>query len=208
MTRGQDAGNGAPRGAGGNEPAGRADEFQERFERYRRVLQAHLRMRLSPAIRRRVSVSDILQETRLAVHVHADRFEDRDEDSFRKWLFRIAENKALEAVRHHAGTAKRSVRREVTRGDRKDTGRFVGSGPSPSQAAMRAESSEMVNEILRSLPPDYERVLRMSKEAGLTMREIAERLGKSTDAIKKLYGRALERFGRDLGDRGKGACNE
>ena len=47
---------------------------------------------------------------------------------------------------------------------------------------------------MASLPPDYREVLRLAREEDLSLREVAERMGRSREAIKKLYGRALLRF--------------
>ena len=37
-------------------------------------------------------------------------------------------------------------------------------------------------------------VLRLARNEGLSLREVAGQMGRSREAVKKLYGRALERF--------------
>ena len=48
---------------------------------------------------------------------------------------------------------------------------------------------------LDALPEDYRRVLVLAKIEGLTTAEMAERLGKSREAVALLVYRALKRFG-------------
>ena len=72
------------------------------------------------------------------------------------------------------------------------------------QAAVLAEgwdSLELKGRMARigaclheALPPDYRTILRLVKEEGLTMRAAGERMGRSREAAKKLYGRALLRL--------------
>ena len=51
---------------------------------------------------------------------------------------------------------------------------------------------------MAALPADYREILRLCREEGLTLREAAERMGRSREAAKKLYGRALVRFSTEL----------
>ena len=49
------------------------------------------------------------------------------------------------------------------------------------------------------LPPDYREIIRLVQEEGLTMAEAAARMGRSRNAVKHLYGRALSQFAKLLG---------
>jgi RNA polymerase sigma factor (sigma-70 family) len=59
---------------------------------------------------------------------------------------------------------------------------------------MRHELRNIALEALDRLPPDYRRVLRYSLQEHLTVKQMAERLGRSENAVKKLHGRAIVRF--------------
>jgi len=120
--------------------------------------------------------------------------EPRGDNAFRNWLLGIAEMRAKEAVRYHERTAKRSARREVTRAERPETAQFVSPQPSPSQVAIGAELKAMVRQAMESLPPDYRKVLRLAREERLSLKEAAVVMGRSHEATKKLYGRAVCRF--------------
>jgi RNA polymerase sigma-70 factor (ECF subfamily) len=178
----------------------RGDEeaFRILFERYGRVLEARIRNLMPNRLRRKVAVSDVVQETALVAYSRRADFEERGEEVFRRWLLGIVENKVRETIRRHDRVAKRSARREVTRSDRADTAEFIGHRASPSQVAIAAELEALVGHALGQLPADYREVLRLSQHEHLTLREAAVRMGRSSDATKKLYGRAVARLRRTL----------
>ena len=182
----------------GRARAGDPDALRILFDRHRGALEARIRRFLPRAVQRKVSVSDVVQEARILAFARTAEFEPEREGAYRAWLLRIAELKAREALRAHAGTSKRAVGREVTRGDASAAPDGVARGPSPSQAAMTAETRHLVLRALATLPPDYREVLRLARLEGLAIRDVAGRMGRSTEAIKKLYGRALASLGRVL----------
>lgn len=174
--------------------AGDEDAYRTLFDRCAEPVGRRIARLLPRAVRRKHSVADVLQEARVTAYERFRDFEDRGEGSFRRWVERIAELKAKAAVHRHAGTAKRAVGREVTRGQRPDTAAVAAHGPSPSEAAIGAELRARVLEALAELPAAQREVLRLAIEEQLTPKEIAERTGRSHDAVKKTYGRGLSRF--------------
>lgn len=174
--------------------AGDESAFQSLFDRHVPEMSARVRRMLPAAVQRKVSVSDVVQEARIAAHGRRRDFENRHGNALRAWLLKIAELKARQAVRRYGGTAKRAAAREVSRNGRADTAGFAHPGPSPSQAAMDAELATIALRAMAALPPDYREVLRLARIEGLTLAEVADRMGRSREAAKKLYGRALARF--------------
>jgi RNA polymerase sigma-70 factor (ECF subfamily) len=173
------------RARGGDESA-----FGALVERHVGALRARIAEHLPGALSRKVSVADVLQETRI---VAFDRLSAYDEarGSPGAWLLGIARNKALQAARRHGATAKRGAHREVSRGARVDTANFLGGEPTPSEVAVTRELAERIRLAMDELPEDYREVLHLAQEKGLALAEVAERMGRSREAIKKLYGRAL-----------------
>lgn len=173
--------------------AGDERALKSLMQRYERPLRELVRRQLPGPVQRRISDGDVVQETWLAV-VHAgSRFEDRGPTSFRNWLFGIASNKAKQAVRGQ-GAQRRATGREISRLYRPDTAQFVNGQPSPSQVAMADELADRIRRALETLTGDYREVLHLTRRLGLTLREAAERMGRSREATKKLYGRAFVRF--------------
>ena len=168
--------------------------FEALFQRFEGLLAARIKGRLPQQLQRRVSVADVLQETHLAAYEGRERLTTADVRALKSWLLGIADHKALQHVRHHGETAKRSVRREVTRAARPATQALSRRQASPSQVAIAAETLELARRARAMLPPDHAEVLRLAREEGVPLREVAERMNRSYDAVKKLYGRALCRF--------------
>ena len=164
------------------------------FRRHERMLRAKARRLLPRSVRGKVSVSDVLQDARIAAHEHCRDFEPRGQGTVRAWLARIVERKALETARRYEGTAKRDAGREADGCARPSTGQFMGHGPSPSEAAIGAEVTAAVLRAMEHLPDDQRTVLRLAKHDGLSFAEIAICMGRSPEAVRKLHARALLRF--------------
>lgn len=164
--------------------------------------EARLRRRIDrgvPAqLRRRVSVADVLQETWIAACRRIGRFEDRGDGAFDAWLAAIADRKLREAIRHHLVAAKRAGGREATRGARPSSAAFADPGPSPSEKAIGEETRLRASRAMAALPDDYRDVLTLVQADGLTLAEAADRMRRSYEATKKLYGRAASRLAKEM----------
>ena len=179
--------------------AGDAAAFSVLFERHVPRLEGLVRGRLPPGVRHRISVSDVIQETRIAALAKCSTFDDRGEGAFRAWLCGVAEMQVRRTLRHHLGTGKRAAGREVKQNGRGSTAEVAGRGPSPSEVAIAGELHAKALRALASLPEDYREVLQLTQFEGLSLRDAAERMGRSRDATKKLFGRAMVRFAAAAG---------
>jgi RNA polymerase sigma-70 factor (ECF subfamily) len=177
------------------EAAGKGDEeaFARLFERYTGPLAGRVRRVVPLEIMRKVSSADILQEVRITAFQRIAGFAAEGEGAFRRWLMRILEHKIGDVLRRYR-TRKRAVGAEITRGRRPETRNVHGPQGTPSQAAILAESKRLVRASLAQLPSDYRTILRLVFEEQLSLREAAQRIGRSHEAGKKLYSRALARL--------------
>ena len=174
--------------------AGDEQAFQTLFVAQLPVLRGRVARVLSDRLRRRLSVADVLQEVGLAAFRGRAGFEDRGDDAFRNWLLGIADNKLHDQLRRHDGAGMRAAAHEVSRTELTSTLAGAADLPSPSVAAAHSEQVERVRRAIETLPPDYREVLHLALERGLLLREVADRMGRSREATKKLYGRALCRL--------------
>ena len=177
---------------------GDAQAFEMLCHRYEDQLRARTRRWIVGAVQRKVSILDVLQEAYAVAHDRLDDFEDRGEGAFGAWLAQIAEYKAREAVRHHRGAAKRDAGREVSRGGRPDTAQVRGSGRTPSQILSAREEFNQVRQAMKALPDDYRQVLQLVQLDHLPLKEAAVMMGRSYEATKKLYGRAVAALAREF----------
>jgi RNA polymerase sigma-70 factor (ECF subfamily) len=173
------------------------------FERHLPALRAKARAKLPAALRGKVAESDVIQDAWLAAFLDLGRFEDRGDGSFGRWLRGILENKIGHEIGRHLAAGKRDVRRE----QRMRTGSVDGFGPtpgqpSPSEEAVSAEERDVLRAAVASLPDDYATVVRLVHIEGLTLADAGVRMGRSADATRKLYGRAMEAMAGKLRDAG------
>lgn len=173
---------------------GDEEAFRVLLERYGTVLTRKIRRQLPRGLRRRVTIADVLQDACLAAYQVRDRLETDDADGFRRWLLAIVDNKVKETVRFHAGTAQRALGREITRTRRPTTRSVHGRGPTPSAVAIGRETHDRLRAALQQLPDDYREIIRLTREEHLTLRVAGERMGRSREAAKKLYARAMRRL--------------
>ena len=164
------------------------------FDRYEGLVRSRLVRRIPPDLTRKFAVEDVLQETYLTAFVRIGDFESRGDGAFGAWLTKIALNKLREEIRRFRATRRRGERQEVTKGARPDTVYFEGQDPSPSQFAMGRELELRLEAAIAALPEDYRRALDLVQAKGRTLREAAEEMGRSHEAVKKLYARAVAKL--------------
>jgi RNA polymerase sigma-70 factor (subfamily 1) len=164
-------------------------------------LIAHIHHRMGADLRRRIDAEDVLQETLVSAFSQMRMTDLKDRDLFR-WLCRIAEIRLIDMARHHRA-AKRSTRRDVSAqapaGNSSRTGAHLGdllaaSLTTPSGAAMRDEREAKLNALLAELPSGLREMLRLRFAEGLGSREIAEKLGKTDEAVRAAVSRALRQL--------------
>jgi len=168
------------------------------FDRYEGQVRARIRRRIPADLKRKFAVEDILQETYLTAYQRIGEFEHRGEGAFRAWISQIALYKLRDEIRRFRETRRRGERQEVSRGARPDTTFIQGTGPSPSQFAMGRELEARLEVAMAALPEDYREALTLVQARRLTLREAAESMGRSREAMKKLYARAVARLASQL----------
>ena len=186
-----------------NNLIGRAQEGDEAsiaalYRRHENAVRRRIYRRLPQRLRRRISVSDVVQETLITAIQRLREGAWTHDGSFRAWVGKIADNKALQVTRFHLGTAKRAMGTELSQPDRPDTAAFAGAGESPSRLAMRVESHQQLDSGLSELSEDHRLVIDLVHRHGCTLVEAGERMGRSADAARKLYARAIAALAKIL----------
>jgi RNA polymerase sigma-70 factor, ECF subfamily len=157
---------------------------------------------LDPALRCKGGASDLVQETFLDAQRGLDRFRGDSEAELLAWLRRLLLNNLVSFTRLYRETDKRQIGREVVRGpgDSSCVGRSEPAAdvPSPSREVMAHEQAEATRQALERLPDDYRRVLLLRYQEGQSFEEIGRALGRTANAVRKLWLRAVERL-RDEG---------
>jgi RNA polymerase sigma-70 factor (ECF subfamily) len=174
------------------------------LERYRQYLTLLARVQLGRAIRVKVGGSDVVQEAFLEAHRDFGGFRGETVGELVAWLRQILARNLANQVRRYRGTRRRDVRLEqgLAAAIGRSSDRLAATLPvrsvSPSQHAARLEAAVILAEALGRLPPDYREVLVLRNLEELTFPEVAERMGRSVESVKKLWARGLARLRRLL----------
>jgi len=153
-------------------------------------LRAFVRLRADPALRAKESSTDILQSTCREVLQHLDQVEYRGEAALRGWLHTVTLNKVREKRRYHFAE-KRRPDCEVQGERDSQLGDAYSCLCSPSNAMIHDELVERVELAFDELSPDHREVISLSRIAELPLNEVAERMKRSPDGVRKLLARAL-----------------
>lgn len=166
----------------------------ERFRDYLRVLA---RIHMDPRLRGRTDVSDVVQQTLIEAYESPGPGVDRPESEQMAWLRKILTHNLMDLGRHE-GRAKRNLARERSLEEAMGTssarlGDFLGgSRPSPSQEASKAEEALRLAGALSRLPEAQREAIELHHLKGLSLRALAQELGKTEGAVAGLLHRGLE----------------
>jgi RNA polymerase sigma-70 factor (ECF subfamily) len=158
---------------------GDRETFAALLESCRDGICAYVEARLGKELRRRVDVDDVVQDAALRAFLSIHTFEWRGEKSFLRWLCAIAENVVRDLARARR-VEELPLRREVP-----------GAISSPSKGPRREERFHRLLRAYEKLDPDHREVIRLARLEGLTVKEISERMGRSSSAVRHLLLRAL-----------------
>jgi RNA polymerase sigma-70 factor, ECF subfamily len=167
------------------------------LERFRGYLRALARLSLDPALAAQLDASDVVQQTLLKAHEARDQFRGQSSGEMAAWLRRILARTLADA------------QRDLHR-DRRDAGRersleaaldesscrlelwLAADQTSPSLRADRNERLLALADALAALPDDQREALLLKHCQGMTVADVATRLGRTPAAVAGLLRRGLE----------------
>jgi RNA polymerase sigma-70 factor (ECF subfamily) len=170
------------------------------LESYRNYLRLVARAGIDAGLRGKADPSDLVQETLLKAHQHFPRFEGRTEPELAAWLRQILARNLADLARRYRAAGARAVARERSLDDLMEpASRALGAllapnGHSPSQSAQRRELGVVLADALAELTADYREVLVLRTLEGRLWDEVARAMGRSPDAVRVLWARALKKL--------------
>lgn len=175
---------------------------------FRDYLVAIAQGELDPALRAKLGPSDVVQDTYLLAQRGIEHFAGSTEAELKQWLRQILLNRCRDLRDAYFDTAKRDVRREFPlQGAGSVAGLLAGAAvdtKTPSRHAMKSEQAAWIMESLQTLPDDMREAIWLRNWECLSFDEIGRRLGKSSEAARKLFSRGVRRLGDSLSN-GSGA---
>jgi RNA polymerase sigma-70 factor (ECF subfamily) len=182
---------------------GQDDCLGQLLDWYRNYLHVVARTQIDLHLSVRASPSDVVQETFLRAARQFQTFRGDSEGELLAWLRRILARSIVNAYAHHVRSKKRDVRRDrpirltttsFDESSRRVDSALAASGTSPSGAVMEQECSAQVADRLAELPKQYREVIILRNLEGLPFEEVAQRMGKSSAAVRQLWTRAIRRL--------------
>jgi RNA polymerase sigma-70 factor (ECF subfamily) len=178
--------------------AGSATALARLLQDYRPFLLLLAAREIPADVRAKAGLSDLVQDTLLAVHQGMPNFVGTSEAEFRAWLRKILVHQGTNLVNHFRHTAKRATGRELSLDDsrmRADlAGQLAAPDPTPSARARHNEEREAISAALARLPQEARAVVLLRHRERLPFADIARRLGKSEAAVRQIWARAVKRL--------------
>ncbi|MEM9658875.1 MAG: sigma-70 family RNA polymerase sigma factor, partial [Planctomycetota bacterium] len=148
----------------------------------------------------RTSPSDLVQQTFLQAVNQFDQFQGADASQLMAWLRRILVNNIVAAYNQHVLARKRDLRRErpvagVSRSIDQSSAdveqALADSGARPDARLVHEELAAEVADMLAALPDPQREVIILRNLEGLPFEQIAQRMGRTSAAVRKLWTRAI-----------------
>jgi len=170
------------------------------LELYRNYLRLLARLQVGRRLQGKADPSDLVQEAFLAAQRNFEQFRGNTEGELVDWLRQILASKLVDLARRYLGTRRRDVRLERQFAEDVDTSAaalnmaLAQAGSSPSEAAVHRERAVLLADAIKSLPADYGEVIILRHLEGLPLSEVAQRMDRTVDSVKKLWVRGIAKL--------------
>jgi RNA polymerase sigma-70 factor (ECF subfamily) len=182
--------------------AGDAEALGRLLESCRRYLEIVAGRELANDLQAKVGVSDLVQETFLEAQQGFARFHGQTAGELAAWLERVLLHNLTDCARHYRAAAKRRLDREVPLEPADPDGLAEEDQPvdslTPSKQVMAREQEDRLLRALARLPEDYRQAVLLRHQQGRSFEEVGRRLGRSPEAARKLWGRAVLLLQKEL----------
>lgn len=172
------------------------------LERHRGAVQRMIALRLDQKIRRRVDVSDVVQDVMIEANRRLATYLADPPMPFHLWLRHIARDRVIDAHRRHRGSAKRNIDREQPMvgqvgGDRSTldlVAQLRDQQLTPAAAVAQHEMAQCVESAISQLNEQDAEIILIRHYEQLTNQEAATVLELSEAAAGMRYLRAIRRL--------------
>jgi RNA polymerase sigma-70 factor (ECF subfamily) len=178
--------------------------MEELLSVYRNYVSVLAGAAIGRGLQAKVDASDVAQETLLKAHQGFPDFRGATEAELLAWLRRVLARTIADQVRRYAGTEGRRVSRErsidasvgdsVERSSAALKDVLAADITSPSMAVSKREAGAALADALAALDPDHRQVIVLRNLEEREWAEVAQRMGRTPDAARMLWARALARL--------------
>ena len=170
------------------------------LEPFRSYLEVLARVHLDPRLRGKLDPSDVVQETLARAHEKGGQFRGGTEAERAAWLRQILANELAAAVRRHLAAGKRDAGRErsLHAGVEDSSARLeallAADQSTPSALADRNEQFARLAAALDQLPPPQREAVILHHLQGVSLADLARRLGRTEASVAGLLRRGVKRL--------------
>lgn len=172
--------------------AGDRDRYADLVQRY----QGRLVNYLYRMLRNRQDCHDVAQEVFIKVYDALDRFDPKYR--FSTWVFRIAQNAAIDRIRKRRLRTVSMHRNEP--GEDGGDWDLPDDRPSPYNDARNVERAAAIREAIADLPPEYRELIQLRHHGELSYAEIAELKEMPLGTVKNKLFRGRQMLKEELAD--------
>jgi RNA polymerase sigma-70 factor (ECF subfamily) len=176
--------------------AGSRDALGRALQEYRLYLLEIAREEIDRALQAKGGASDLVQETFLEAARDFTHFHGQSALELRAWLRCLLLRRVVKHGRRFRKTHKRRIGCEVALEAVSDG--LIAHRETPSAGVAADEELQLIQGTLKRLPEDYQRVIRLRYEEGRTFEEIGPLMGRTANAVRLLWLRAIERVKQEL----------
>jgi RNA polymerase sigma-70 factor (ECF subfamily) len=175
---------------------GENDALGQLLQSFRAYLMTVAGREMTIALRGKCGASDVVQETFREAHRDRTAFRGKTRHELRAWLKRILLNNIRDFTKGFRQT-KRQARLEVPMGP-ETLNALIDPELTPRGRACHREDTVVIARAIAGLPEDYRRVIELKSRENWTFQEIGQEMGRSPDAARMLWFRAIESLRREL----------
>jgi len=172
------------------------------LEKHRGPVRRLVEMRLDRKVRRRVDVSDVVQEVMIDANSRLQKYLDNPAMAFHLWVRQIASDRIIDTYRRHRASAKRNMDREqpmsvpgpADQSTIELAAAILDPELTPAAAATQREVAEQIERVIQQLNEQDREVILMRHYEHLSNQEVAEVLALTAPAASMRYLRAIRRM--------------
>ena len=170
---------------------------------FRPYLKLLARVQRDERLKAKLDDSDLVQEVSALAVRDFPTFGGSTEAEFAAWLRTITARVAAMSIRHFTMQRRdiqleRQLQTEIDNTSRLISAKFTAPDATPSERTLQRERAVLLAEALEELPDHYREVVILRDFEGLPIAEVAERMNRTPDAIRKISARAMLRIRRSL----------
>lgn len=185
-----------------NAADGDQDAVNQLMDRHRNALRRMVQLRMDQKLKRRVDVSDIVQDVLIEANRRLGTYLKEPKMSFHLWLRHIAKDRIIDTHRRHRVSAKRSIDREQvlatpSGGDQSSillANQLRDTQLTPAAAATQKEIAKQVEAAIARLDDRDAEIIIMRLYEQLSNQDVAAALSLTEPAASMRYLRAIRRL--------------